>query len=247
MSILLPLYLRISKKRFHRPFEPLKIEKKPLHLVSTPVDPAEFFRAVPFLSGLSKIGNVVLLMSKNLQFIRSFMKTKQFEIIIYEKHPRLFSEDFKRVGLQLGDRHFHFLIELNNPANVSLPYLRDFKRRIAFYDNINYPYYNILVRDGYTSLNQFFGVEVEDAHNMFHFQSRELKTLAKRLGKKHPMIFINEAADMEWKGDQIILGKDILPEDPEVWKAVYMADAYSGKEDGFYEFAMLNKKTLVTK
>lgn len=247
MSIFLRLYLRISKKRFQRSFKPLGLSRKPWHLVSTPDDEAHFFQAAPFFYGLSKTGTVVLLMSKKMEHIRSFMRTKHFEIIIYEKHPRLFSEDFKRVALQLGERRFHFLVELNDPANISLPYLGDFQRRIAFYRSDNYPYYNILVKNGYASLNEFFGIEAENAQDIFHFQSRELKTVKKRLGKTHPLLFVNEAPEIEWKGDCIVLGKDIMPEDPDVWKALYTADAYSGKKDAFYEFALLNKKTVLTK
>lgn len=247
MSIFLPLYLKISKKRFRQAFKPLGTGKRSWHLVSAPDNTAAFFRAAPFLFGLSKIGNVVLLMHKRLEILRSFMKTKQFEIIIYEKRPSLFSEDFKRVAVQLGERRFHFLIELNQPANVSLSYLGDFQRRIAFYDKNNYPYYNILVKNGYASLTEFFAIEAEHAQNMFHFPNRELKALEKRLGKSHPLLFVNETAAIDWEGDRITLGIDIMPEDPDVWKALYVADAYFGKEGAFHEFALLNNKTVLNR
>lgn len=246
MSIFLPLYFRMSKKRFQQPFKPLGTTKKAWHLVSAPGDTANFFKATPFLYGLSKIANVVVLMPKTLEPLRSFMKTKQFEIIIYEKRPSLFSEDFKRVSLQLGERHFHFLIELNDPANISLPYLSNFQRRVAFYDSNNYPYYNILVKNGYASLGEFFSIEAENAKNIFHFQSRELKAFEKHLGKSRPLLFVNGGATIDWKGDRIVLGEDVMPEDPDVWKALYITDAYFGKKDAFHEFALLNNKTMLT-
>ncbi|MDH4210182.1 MAG: hypothetical protein OEV79_01880 [candidate division WOR-3 bacterium] len=247
MNIFMPLYLKLSKKRFYRPFKPLGTKKKLWHLVSVPGSPAEFFRATPFLVGLSKIGSVVMLMPKNLETIRSFMKTKQFEIILYEKKPSLFSEDYKRVAVQLGNRHFHFLIELNQPANVSLPYLGNIQRRVSFFDKNIFPYYNILVKDSYTSLLEFFDIESTNGQEMFHFYSRELKTTEKNIHKSRPLLFINEATPIDWDGGSIIVGKDIMPDDPEIWKVLYIADAYYGKQDAFYEFALLHNKEIVKK
>jgi hypothetical protein len=204
-----------------------------------------FFRAYPFVFRLSKIGSVTLLMPKNLEYIRSFMKPKQFEIILYEKSPTLFSEDYKRVTVQLGDRYFHYLIELNEPANVSLPYLTNFQRRISFYGKGNFPYFNIQVKNGYTSLHQFFDIEAENNSDMFHFYSRDLKNVAKRLGKSRPLLFINDAEEIDWKGGKVVLGKDIMPDDPEIWNLLYTIDAYSGVQDAFYEFALINNKQII--
>jgi hypothetical protein len=214
--------------------------------VSTPNNPRDFFKAVPFLAGLNKIGNVVLLMPQDLEQIRSFMKPKQFEIIIYEKCPTLFSEDFKRVAVQLGQRYFHFLIELNKPANTSLPYLGNFQRRVSFYDRGNFPYYNILMKDGYASLSEFFNIRAHDDSDIFHFYSRDLKALEKKLRKKRPLLFVNGAEDIEWKGGKIVLGQDIMADDANIWKALYITDAYCGEKDAFYEFARLNRKKLLT-
>ncbi len=247
MNIFMPIYLRLSKKRFYRPFKPLGTKKKLWHLVSVPESPAEFFRATPFLVGLSKIGSVVIMMPKDLETIRSFMKAKQFEIILYEKKPLLFSEDYKRVAIQLGNRHFHFLIELNQPANVSLPYLGNIQRRVSFYDRKIFPYYNILVKDSYASLLEFFDIESTNGQEMFHFYSRELKATEKNIQKSRPLLFVNEATPIDWKGGSIIVGKDMMPDDPEIWKVLYIADAYYGKQDAFYEFAVLHKKEILKK
>lgn len=245
MRILLPLYLRISKRRFLRSFKPLGAKQKLWHLVSAPNNPRDFFKAVPFLAGLNRIGNVVLLMPQGLEQIRSFIKPKQFEIIIYEKRPTLFSEDYKRVAVQLGQRYFHFLIELDRPANTSLPYLSNFQRRVSFYDRGNFPYYNILMKDGYTSLSEFFNIEAHDGSEIFHFYSRDLKALEKRLRKKRPLLFVNGAEATDWEGGKIILGQDIMADDANIWKALYIADAYHGEKDAFYEFARVNGKKLL--
>jgi len=247
MKIFTPLYLKLSKKRFYRPFKPLGQKKKLWHLVSVPENPREFFKAATFLAGLSKIGNVIILMPKKLETIRSFMKTKQFEVILYEKKPSLFSEDYKRVAVQLGNRHFHFLVELNQPANISLPYLCNIQRRISFFNKNIFPYYNILVKDSYASLLEFFDIESANGQEIFHFYSRDLRSTEKNLKISHPLLFINETAPIEWNGGTVILGQDIMPDDPDVWKVLYVADAYYGKEDAFYEFAALHKKEILKK
>lgn len=247
MNILMPFYLKLSKKRFSRSFKPLGTKRKLWHLVSVPEDPAEFFKAAPFLMGLSKIGSVVMLMPKSLETIRSFMKAKQFEVILYEKKPSLFSEDYKRVAVQLGNRHFHFLIELNQPANVSLPYLGNIQRRVSFFDKRILPYYNILVKGSYASLLEFFDIQSSGGQEMFHFYSRDLKATERKLNVSHPLLFVNEDDKIEWEGKTIVVGKDIMVDDPAVWKVLYVADAYYGKQDAFYEFAVLYNKEIFNK
>jgi len=246
VSIFLPLYLKISKRRFQRPFRPLGVKKKLWHLVSVPSNTKDFFNAYPFLVGLTRIGSVVLLMPKQLEHIRSFMKPRQFEIILYEKTPTVFSEDYKRVAVQLGDRYFHFLIELNTPANISLPYLSNFQRRISFYDTNNFPYYNIQIKHGFASLNEFFNIETENMSDMFHFYSRDLKNIEKKLGKPRPLLFVNSADEIKWKGGRVIVGQDIMPDDPDVWSVLYVVDAYYGAQDAFYEFARISNKEILS-
>lgn len=186
-------------------------------------------------------------MPKSLEHIRSLIKPKHFEIILYEKTPALFSEDFKRVSLQLGERYFHFLIELNEPANRSLPYLANFQRRIAFHHEDNFPFFNIQVKNGYQSLHEFFNIESESITDMFHFYSRDLKSIRKKLSKSRPLLFINNGEDIEWKGSKVILGKDVMPDDPNIWAVLYMIDAYHGIDDAFCEFARINGKNILDK
>ena len=245
MSIILPLYLRITKKRFRKPFKPLASKKKSWHLVSLPRDAKGFFDAATFLSGLSKSGNVVLLMPKSLEWLRTMIRPKQFEIILYERRPVLFSEDYNRVRLQLGERYFHFLIELDKPANISLPYLCNFQRRVSFFDNSSFPYYNILLKNGYTSLLEFFDIEDESARDIFHFQARELKAVERKYRKLHPLLFVNGPNDIEWKGNKIVLGEDVMPDDPDIWKVLYVIDTYYGKQDAYFAFARANNKAIL--
>ncbi len=186
-----------------------------------------------------------MLMPKGLEYIRKFMKPKQFDIIMYEKPPTVFSEDYKRVAVQLGDRHFHYLIELNEPANISLPYLGNFQRRIAFYREGNFPYFNIQVKNGYTSLHQFFDIEGEKDTDMFHFYSRDLKSIEKRMGKPRPILLVNNAEDTDWKGGKVIVGKDIMPDDPDIWSLLFTIDAYHGVQDALFEFACINNKQII--
>jgi hypothetical protein len=174
------------------------------------------------------------------------MKPKQFEIILYEKSPTVFSGDFKRVGGQLGDRYFHFLIELNTPANVSLPYLTNFQRRISFYEKNLFPYYNIQMKDGVNSLTEFFDIPSLDEEEMFHFYSRDLRAIERKLGKQRPLLFVNGSQEVQWKGGKVMLGKDILPDDPSIWAVLYIVDAYAGVQDAYYEFARINKKTILS-
>jgi hypothetical protein len=222
------------------------MQKRILSLVSAPHEPKDFFRSCPFLLGLSKISDVVLLMPAQLEHIRSLLKPRLFEIIIYEKCPKLFSVDYKRIEAQLSEKRFHFLIELNTPANVSLPYLSEVQRRVAFYDKRLFPYYNMLMKDGYNSLIEFFSIESEGTADIFHFHSRDLKSLEKRLGKSHPLLFVNGALDVKWEGQKLIVGEDAKLDDPSIWEMLFIADAYCGTQDAFYEFARLHNKTIIT-
>ena len=60
-----------------------------------------------------------------------------------------------------------------------------------------------------------------------------------RLGKKKPLLIVNGVTQIGWKGDTLVVGKDISQSDPIIYEALYFADAYCGKHDVFYEFAKL--------
>lgn len=240
MSIFLPLYLRMTKNRFRRQFNPLCDAGKHACLVSMPSDAAGFIRALPFVLGLSKTDTVVLLLPKNLEGLYSIITIKKCETVFYEKRPAVFSAEYRRLHEQLGERKFDFLIELSTPPNTSLPHLYRVERRVTFFDTNSFPYYNILIKDGYASLMRFFGISEESTKGIFHFQNRDLRAVEKRLGKARPLLFVNEHDPVGWDGGRIVLGTDVMPEDLVVWKMLYIADAYCGARDAFYEFAVLN-------
>ena len=173
------------------------------------------------------------------------MKPNVFEMIFYEEPSKLFSKEYKRLKEKLGNTGFHFLIDLNKPANISLPYLVSAEKRICFYDKNNYPYYNIMIKQNINSLVQFFDIESSDPQNLFHFYVRDLKKTLKKFKKKKPLLFINGENNITWEGDKIIVGKDILSSDPEVYKILYFSDAYYGQCDALYEFMKIFNKRIV--
>lgn len=245
MSILRPLYLRMTRKRFERPFSPLGAASKHKFLVSAPGDAAGFIRALPFISGLAKADTVVLLMPRALEHLLSTVRLKKCEVVFYEKRPAVLGAEYRLLQDQLGEREFDVLIELDTPPNISLPHLCNAERRVAFFDPGVFPYYNVLIKDGYASLRQFFGLGEQDAREIFHFQSRELRTLEKKLGKTRPLLFVNERDATGWEGGCIVLGTDVAAADPAAWKMLYIADAYRGAHDAFYEFAVLTGKRIL--
>lgn len=245
MNIFAALYLKLSKKRFHKTFRPMGIEKKRNFLVSAPVNVSDFLKTLTFLVGLKKLGTIVMLMPKNLRSISRFMKPNIFETIFYEKPTRLFSKEHKRLKTQLANRNFHFIIELNKPANISLPYLTSVEKRICFYEKNNFPYYNIMIKENINSLTEFFNIKDNNPQNLFHFYARDLKKILKKFGKKRPILFVNGKNNIMWEGSKIIVGKDISSSDLEAYKILYLSDAYHGRCDALYEFAKIFNKKII--
>lgn len=245
MSIFLPLYLKMTRSRFRRQFNPVGDAGKHAYLVSMPNEAAGLVRALPFVSALIKTGSVVLLVPGNLKDLFSIIRVKKYEIIFYDKRPTVFSDDYRRLRERLAERKFDFLIELSTPPNTSLPHLCDIERRVTFFDTDILPYYNILIKHGYASLKQFLGIGDECTREIFHFPSRDLRSVEKKLDKARPLLFMNAHDPVGWEGGRIVLGTDVMPDDPVVWKMLYLADAYCGARDVFYEFAVINGKKII--
>lgn len=245
MNIFASLYLKFSKNRFSRTFKPLGIKKKRNFLISAPSDVSDFLKTLPFIEGLKKLGNIVILMPKNLENIYRYMKPKIFETIFYEEPSQLFSKEYRRLKEKLNNKSFHFLIELNRPANISLPYLASTEKRICFYEKNSFPYYNIMIKHSINSLEQFFNIKSSNPQSLFHFYARDLKKTLKKFNKKKPLLFINGENDITWKGDKIVVGTDVLSSDPEVYKILYFSDAYHGQRDALYEFVKIFDKRIV--
>jgi len=245
MNIFLPLYFEITKRKFYKQFRPPKIKKKSNHLISMPHDTRNFVRSLPFLAGLRKYGNIVLLVPEAVKNIYGFLKQNIFEAIFYNTPPLLFSKEYKLLKEQLRKKHFHFLIELDVPANISLPYLTSAETRICFYGNKNFPYYNILIRDTIRSLIEFFHIDEDNPQQLFYFHASKLKKVSKKFIKKHPLLFVNGKNDILWDGQKVIVGQDILPSDTNAYQILYLADAYYGEHDAFYEFAKIFNKKII--
>jgi len=245
MNIFRPLYLSISKKRFYKPFHPFKLPKKPTHLISAPNNIRDFLKTLFFLSGLRNSGTIVIVMQKSLENIHRFFKKNIFEAIFYDKTPLLFSKEYKILEERLNRRSFNFLIELNVPANISLPYLTNAEKRICLDKKSNFPYYNIFMKDGLNVLNEFFHIQESNPQDLFDFKERDLRKVEQKFHKNRPLLFLNRKDDTKWDGDKVAVGKDILPSDPESFQVLYLADAYCGEHDGFYEFAKIFNKQII--
>ncbi len=245
MNIFAGLYLKLSKNRFQKTFKPLGIKKRRNFLISAPCNVGDFLQALPFINGLKKMGTIVMLASKDLKNIYRYIKPNIFETIFYEKPSTLFSKEYKDLKKRLGERHFHFLIELNKPANISLPYLTPVERRICFYEKDNFPYYNIMIKDSVNSLNEFFDIKETNPQNLFHFSKRDLQRTLKKFNKKRPLLLVNSVDNISWQGDKIIVGQNIANSDPEIYGILYLCDAYYGRYDTLYEFAKLFNKQIL--
>jgi len=245
MSIFTPLYLKISKKRFNKPFHPLEIIKNAHHFISVPSDPRDFLKSLFFLEGLRESGSILLLFPKTLEHIYKILKHNIIHVIFYEKLPELFSKDYEKLKKQLGHRKFNFLIELNVPSNISLAYLTMAEKRICVGEKSHFPYYNIHIKSDVVTLNKFFNMPESNPQELFHFNIHNLKKIEKRFNKKGPLLFINEKDDVLWSGDKIIVGNDIEISDPEIYESLYLCDAYYGVHDQCYEFAKIFNKKII--
>ncbi len=245
MNIFGELYLKLSKNRFRKTFKPLGIKRRRQFLVSAPCNEGDFVKALPFINGLKKMGSIVMLLSHNLAKIYQYIKPQLFESIFCESPAEIFTKEYNGLKEKLGERRFHFLVELNRPANISLPYLTPIEKRICFYDKNKFPYYNIMIKDSITSLSDFFDIKETDPQLLFHFSKRDLRKLLKKMNKKGPFLFANGRHDVSWQGDKIIVGKDIAVSDPEIYGILYICDAYCGKDDTLFEFAKLFKKSIL--
>jgi len=244
VNIIQSLYLRLSRNEFIKSFKPIGYEKNANYLVSVPRNAKDFIKSLSFLAGLKKTGRVVLLLPKTFGDLIDLFKSDLFETIYYENAPTIFSQEFKILKNLLKKRNFNSLIELNVPANISLPYLVDVKRRISFYDEKIFPYYNILVKGDASAMNDFFQFRKMNPQILFKFHISESKKILKKLNKKKPLLFVNGDNDIQWEGAKFILGKDSLSIN-EIYKILYLCNTYYGKDDEFCEFARIFDKKII--
>lgn len=246
MSILRPLYLQITKGRFCKPFHPCSISQKPSHLISAPRNARDFLKTFSFLAGLRNTGTLVILMPKSLEPIYGFMKHNIFKAIFYEKPLLLFSKEHKMLKKQLEHKRFNYLIELNVPANISLPYLISAEKRICLCEKNNFPYYNILIRNGFNTLNKFFEIKDSNPQDLFRFNTNSLRKIKRRFSKKRPLLFVNKHDEVQWEGHKVTANRDLQASDVEAFEVLYLSDAYCGEHDALYEFAKIFDKEIIT-
>jgi hypothetical protein len=246
MSIFTNIYLGFSRKRFLKPFKPLSNKSRRNFLISAPASVAEFIRIMPYIAALKKYGTIVMLVPNTCKSVCDLITPNNFDLIFHETIPKVLSKEHNALKEQLREQRFHYIIELNKPANISLVYLTDVERRIAFYERKKFPYYNIMLRDSIESLCDFFVLRKADPKKIFKFYSRDIKSVLKRYHKQKPILFLNGSDAATWQGDKIILGKDVTADNPEVYKLILGTDAYCGQHDEFFEFAKMFNKEIIT-
>ena len=243
-KLFLPLYLSMTRRRFTKLFKPIGIRKKSAFLVTVPADLKEFIRVLPFLENLHGIGGITLLLPRACEAFSRYLKPDLFEYIDINEPPRLFTREFSALQIRLRDRTFDILIALEQPASIHLPYLVPVERRIAFFYDRAYPYYNILIKGGLAALNGFFNFGEGNPKRIFHITESENKKIDKKIGKRHPLLFVGGEIHPAWEGDTFILGKDFIP-DITLPKIIYVCDAYHGPDNEWCELARLFKKSIL--
>jgi hypothetical protein len=247
MNILENFYIKINRARFQKTFKPLAYKQKGNYLVSLPDDEQRFVQTLTLLDGLKRMGTVVLLSPRRLEPICARLNAKAFEILYYDRAAAIFSREYKRIREELGERHFDTIIELNKPANLSLPYLTPAEMRICFHDDGTFPYYNLMIKGTVLTLCDFFSIGVTHPKKLFHFSVRQYDKLINRLAKQRPILLVNSDRDIAWEGDKIIVGQTLPASSPEVYEVLYFCDAYYGNQDALFEFAkVFEKKVLAT-
>lgn len=253
MNIIRNIYLKATRYKLHKPFNPLGLKRKEKFLISTPVKVKDFLKMLPFLGGIRKLGEVILLAPQSFApFIRIF-KAKIFQSIYWSNVPEVLTREFDFLKKELEIYNCTWLIELNQNANLALPSLINVERRVAFYNTKNFPYYNILIKDGIESLINFFQISAIEPEMLFKFNKIELKNISKSLPVEHPLLFVNTGENksfvkpksLEWTGSMVLANKP--GDDIELLcKKLYLCDAYYGPDDEFCELAKIFKKELLS-
>lgn len=245
MNFLKSFYLSLSRQRFVKKFKPLGYTKRRKFLVSLPADASGFIKILPFVHGLARLGSMAVLAPQTVLPLCESVKAHKWDIIPYKPPTDIMSKEYRRIKQMLEKKKFHYLIELNKPANRAFAYVSDVPKRICFYDETAFPYYNIMIKDSVTALGQFFDVKASTSKQIFRYLMSDRKDFLARLGKKQPLLIVNGVTQIGWKGDTLTVGKDLSSSDPTIYEALYFADAYCGKQDVLYEFAKLCKKQII--
>jgi len=247
MSIFDRLQVALSKKNFQRQFHPLGLKKRRTLLVSVPSEPAQIMTTLSFLGGLKKWGQIIALIPHAVHQFYYWLPKKYYTTIVYENPGRYLGKEKKILRQQLQGHTIHFLVELNSLVNLSFPNLSVIEKRICFYDMKNYPYYNIMMKDGFSALHEFFDIKRANPAKVVSFSGHSKTKVRTAYGKRKPLCLVNGPLPPEWAGDTIVVGKDIPATHPDILCLLYFSEAYYGKRDILYEFACVFKKKIVDK
>lgn len=244
-KLLRPLYLAVTRRRFRREFHPIGFTKKTSFFIAVPSNLKEFVATLPLLENLQHLGSVTLLISRACEPFTRYIKQGLFEYLVTTAPPSLFTPEFRIIQAQLRERIFNVLITLEQPPNLQLPYLVPAERRITFYHERAYPYYNILLKGGFEALNHFFNFRSANLKRIFHITESEIRKIDRKIGKQHPLLFVNGDTRPAWPGDTFAPGMDYIP-DVALPKIIYACDAYYGPDDEWRELARLFNKQIIT-
>jgi hypothetical protein len=244
MKIFIPWYLKMTRKKFTRAFKPIERKKKSSFFIAAPMELKRFISTLPFLENLHGLGSIALFLPRSFETFTRHIRPGMFEFFFFDKVPVLLTREFKTWQEQFRQTSYEFLIEINQPANIHLPYLIQAEKRFAFYDPKIYPYYNILIKGGMKALDGFFQFGKINPKKLFHITETETRKIDKKLGKKHPLLFVAGPDDRPWEGDKFVLGRDYLP-DLDLPKLIYLCDAYYGPDDEWREVAKLFDKPVL--
>lgn len=252
MNIIRRIYLKTTRYKLHKPFSPLGLKRKEKFLVSTPVKIKDFLKILPFLGGIRNLGEVILFVPQSFAPFIRILKAKVFQAIYWSNVPEVLTREFNFLKKELEVYNCSWLIELNENANIALPSLINAERRVAFYNDRNFPYYNILVKGGIESLANFFQISVVEPETMFKFNKLELRSILKNLDGQPPFLFVNASGKkqfvkpetFEWQGSMVVANKS--KDDVEsMCKKLYLCNAYYGPDDEFCELGRIFKKNII--
>jgi|GEM_PF-705746 len=253
MNLIRTFYLKTIRHKFYKPFKPLGLKKRDIFLISVPFKIKDFLKILPFLGGIRKLGNVILLVPQAFAPYIKMFKSKTFQSIYWTKIPQMLTREFDFLKRELINYQCNWLIELNQDANLALPSLIDVEKRIAFYNPKKFPYYNILIKEGIESLISFFQISVIEPDTLFKFNKLELKSISKNLPSQRPFLFVNTSdvrtfvkpEGLIWSGS-IVMHNKTAENIEEVCKKIYLCDGYYGPDDEFCEIARIFKKEIIT-
>ncbi|MEO0156788.1 MAG: hypothetical protein ABIL07_06710 [candidate division WOR-3 bacterium] len=249
MNLIRNLYLKTQKRKFYRAFKPIGIGRRESFFIVPTENVKDFLKALPFIAGIRKLGSVALFVPEVFSSYLKLFRANYFQIFYYKEIPEILTREFEQLKTELKKINFHWLIDLNQKANLNLPGLVNAEKRVAFYDKGIFPFYNILIKGGIEAMKNFFQIPSVDPISLFKFNKLELKSILKELPQEQPRLFFNqvdksikELEKIQWQGAIVYHNKN---DEIEIGlKKLYLCDAYCGPDDELCEIARIFKKDI---